>query len=850
MKKVDTYEIEDSKDFDTDNNAIDNAVEEAEGWEAPEVSKSSAFFTTFASKIYKDFNSGVRELYNNEARACRTARDQYGARPRIDIKIDVEERNFIMHGVDSLGISEEVFKQVIKVLGKSGNLSGNEVGQFGMGFVSYQMLTDFMVLNTWTREETEGSEYYTALCKEDLATKKIVEKEPTLDTHGTKLQMILKPNVVINEVIQTIKDCAKFSQIETNIEITNSDDDELPDQVMATEQYDSVNTWWVLNNNIRKYTHEREGIQEIQKLKGDSLYRRVKAINFIHNIAYEDDDIEFKAVLATTTNYEYDDKGKLKRAIGNVSVETGSDNRPYSYGDDEDDYKGNQTFLVGVPINTNFNSLSWDDNWLERILENCDWYVNIKNERVYKPNANRDDLERESTEAITKLLAKVIKESFKKYWLTSADDYRQTLNKPLYHSNLRSELSQRIIFDSMTNEVLDTLNDHYPTVGSQWGKSLESLIKDGKTIISLQSLRSDMMNMFVQHFKDDTLEFIRCKEHGKYDVLKQWGVIIGEEYKAEHKLKIKGAKKGKGSQTILNDKPVSLFNRHTWGGSAWGNRSWRNRKNYSSTIGEVNEQNELEPHRIIQFDNSKQNFENTKDFFNGYRYDGTRYEKGSILYCRARKGLTVDTPEQFVSWFEGKTLTTTEGDLTVRQLKQIDKDNKDIKVYYFEYGLPDKNTAEKLETVRELIKDSDHDTYKSAIIAWVDKDMMKRVGMYNGFKHGIGGYSSLKGSGLNIRGGTYSTEDSYMKIFKTILNDEFFENPHTQEVLTQGNGFETNCITRIINLHKHDKLFSNEYDRMILGIVLKAVRGGEIPNQTEETMTDILIKRLNLTGYE
>ena len=39
MKKVDTYEIEDSKDFDTDNNAIDNAVEEAEGWEAPEVSK-------------------------------------------------------------------------------------------------------------------------------------------------------------------------------------------------------------------------------------------------------------------------------------------------------------------------------------------------------------------------------------------------------------------------------------------------------------------------------------------------------------------------------------------------------------------------------------------------------------------------------------------------------------------------------------------------------------------------------------------------------------------------------------------------------------------------------------------
>ena len=89
-----------------------------------------------------------------------------------------------------------------------------------------------------------------------------------------------------------------------------------------------------------------------------------------------------------------------------------------------------------------------------------------------------------------------------------------------------------------------------------------------------------------------------------------------------------------------------------------------------------------------------------------------------------------------------------------------------------------------------------------------------------------------------------------MKIFKDILKDEFFKNPQTQEVLTNGNGFEENCITRIINLHKHDKLFSNEYDRMILGIVLKAVRAGDVANQTEETMTDILIKRLNLTGYE
>ena len=83
--------------------------------------------------LYAKPESGFRELFNNEARACRTARKHHNASPRIEVSIVPSERKLIIHGIDSMGMSMDRFLNIFTVLGRSDNFDGSECGQFGLG---------------------------------------------------------------------------------------------------------------------------------------------------------------------------------------------------------------------------------------------------------------------------------------------------------------------------------------------------------------------------------------------------------------------------------------------------------------------------------------------------------------------------------------------------------------------------------------------------------------------------------------------------------------------------------------------------------------------------------------------
>src|SRR5208282_2299331 len=83
--------------------------------------------------LYANPESGFRELYNNEARACRIAARHFGADPRIEIRVEPSARKLSIQGVDSLGISQEKFIQLYSVLGRSDNFDSREIGQWGLG---------------------------------------------------------------------------------------------------------------------------------------------------------------------------------------------------------------------------------------------------------------------------------------------------------------------------------------------------------------------------------------------------------------------------------------------------------------------------------------------------------------------------------------------------------------------------------------------------------------------------------------------------------------------------------------------------------------------------------------------
>ena len=64
--------------------------------------------------------------------------------------------------------------------------------------------------------------------------------------------------------------------------------------------------------------------------------------------------------------------------------------------------------------------------------------------------------------------------------------------------------------------------------------------------------------------------------------------------------------------------------------------------------------------------------------------------------------------------------------------------------------------------------------------------------------------------------------------------------------LSLGGVLESNLVERWLNDIKIEKLFTNEWDRLILDTMLTAVRNNDIKDESESSMTDIVIKRLNL----
>ena len=88
-------------------------------------------------ELYEKPSSGFRELFANELRACHTAKNKYGANPRIEVTINPFEKKLSIQGYDSMGMSTELFLNVGRYLGRSDNFSGKEPGQFGFGLAAY-----------------------------------------------------------------------------------------------------------------------------------------------------------------------------------------------------------------------------------------------------------------------------------------------------------------------------------------------------------------------------------------------------------------------------------------------------------------------------------------------------------------------------------------------------------------------------------------------------------------------------------------------------------------------------------------------------------------------------------------
>lgn len=556
--------------------------------------------------LYKDYKSGVRELFQNEARACRQARDKYNAKPKIKVNINPDSNSLIIQGIDSLGISEAVFDNVLRVLGVSGNTDGgNEVGQFGMGFASYTTLSDVVTVETWFRENRiDGSEQKYAFLGDNGIDFKVLP-EPELDTFGTKLSLTYNESCDTKGIVDMIEECAKFCGIKVELIIENGwhsyhkfGDKGIYELEIYGSLLEALETG--INNRCIK--------DKIFNPDGTRNWESHKRINYYKKVHIDNDDYEFVGLLAMTNSNSYD-----KRLGSTMSYH----------------------LLAGVPIEISFNPK----------ISFTDYALNIKNERKFMPTADRDRLTKEAEVAIQEQFDEVISTYFEDIHLDSIAEYVSSLDKPIYDNIYDYERVMDSDVYERTQTILNTLDKNFPVTNGRY-RTLKGMLNDNKPLVCMKALNSDYMARI--NTKLENAQFFRLKKdtHNYEEtvlILQQAGVIMGEQYIKDNKIRTLTKKEKNGNAKVIHaEKPIRIYNggyrTHHGDDKLFGQSKYYGKSYISTTIGKVNE----EAHDKMLIVDEKPIFNDLKDLL---------WETESpYVLLRDIKGLDKDEINVYSEW--------------------------------------------------------------------------------------------------------------------------------------------------------------------------------------------------------
>tara|TARA_R110002020_G_scaffold113246_6_gene260489 strand:+ start:1143 stop:3728 length:2586 start_codon:yes stop_codon:yes gene_type:complete len=548
---------------------------------------SETILRTLAERIYSDYNSAIRELYNNEARACRMARDQFHARPKIHITLNETDRKLIIHGIDSLGITKKIVGQVLRIVGKSSNMKGGEVGQFGMGFISYSLLTDMMILETNPRLGDE----YALICDGGMLFRKA--PQPNLGSYGTRLEMVLKDDIHLDELIKTFEACAEFSTIPTTIELETdisnnhysygSNSISYQEGTYECDQWNTIKDYIMEKSDVSNHINDgyMKDVKDVQDKVIDTVRtRRITAYKEIH---IDNEDYEFFGIIAyeqqrrIDTKYNEDYPQKYSWVDNN--------NVPYSSTNVTGRGEHKKVLLCKTPIKTDsyesHDGTSLDLDGLGNIF---DYVLNIKDERKFMPEANRDKLSRSATKKIITNVVDDIITLIDDWNVENVTEFNNTLTPVIYGGN-----SYRVkeLLNDTTKNIMEMLDRRFSTVNNKYGQRIGDLLASGSKIIYLRSLRADVMGVLRDHFEPTSVVFIRNNNHYNNNLLEQFKILDGDVYKREHKLKV-SKDKVQSDGVTNNHIRLTIYSLGGYRGNTYGFGRNRYKSKTTNTIGEIN----------------------------------------------------------------------------------------------------------------------------------------------------------------------------------------------------------------------------------------------------------------------
>ena len=428
--------------------------------------------------LYEKPSSGLRELFANEARACRTAKREHSASPVIEVTMNKLSRKLVIHGSDSMGIEQDLFVDVVRYLGRSNNFDGKETGQFGFGLASYTCLSDIMILETFSRITDEK---YAVMGKGGVGFQ--ILPKPVMDSYGTKITMTLKESIDMDELAVDLEKFAIFCGIDVYL---------IVDGETIRYRYDAG-------------VHKLDGMTFEEKVNSDKFESYGSKILSETKVKIHGDgfDLYGRFVFRGRPNTNESTPQAANRVI---------------------DYSTQNVLLLGLPVDFKIE------------FPFSSYILNITNERKYKPTPDRERLTEDSSKRLLKAVNQALVEFFKKDEIKSVDDFTGHkheflyLNKNYYgiHDYLVDEVKDMLYF--LETEII-TSDDTRTTIGN--------VHKTGK-LINVKSLRSIKVSVLKEKIPNAVI--FRAIPYNNAESLRlvrnpQFGVINGDEYLKVNKIK-------------------------------------------------------------------------------------------------------------------------------------------------------------------------------------------------------------------------------------------------------------------------------------------------------------------------
>lgn len=662
--------------------AVAEALNHAEDEESFDFNEA-AVFRRLASDIYSSDQAGVREPLMNSMAAVIKAKRRFNIRnPFIEVKAQDGEQVTLEIRDNGIGITEEVFNNILSVIGVSATRDeGDLPGKYGMGFLACYLLVGVsdgaFILSTNPRGTDEGP--YSYVFKPGIY-RRIDDKDYNhlLDDneHGTSIQFFCKDDISIGDIRSWVSDQSEYSPVPIMYEEKDRSGD-----IDYTEDYGVMNIEDLYNDEYPVLSSENEyyevitspGIENNQIVLISAPVRMRGSRNLSSKIPWkvclrlkQEDGVVIEGPnegLSPVEDKEYNSLTETEQS-GKI---------PESDLTEED-------ICLPKPTGTR-ERVDREDDFIEHVNEN----LKLEYQKEVERTINTFDPEEESFESLERIKQSILYRFFN-LCKQGSDENQDDMDSSDVRDNINSECdSDNIEISDNFCEFILTMSREVPVLTERGGvgrskynrkyayEVYEDYEKTYMTTVASNSWKTSLVN---QEDADSTI--IRLESAGLYDMFEdqlEWVPLKNITRKTavdivdlnEEEIESIIPERGSGSSG------TSDLTIHYDGGGR-DTKKCTLEETVNSYRGEFEKSGFRDSEALIVF--SQTGDKNISDY-----YEVAKDDTCNIVNCRKSQAETLTEnsecafgPDQYISEIEKQSIETSVGKRTIKDLKEMNRD--------------------------------------------------------------------------------------------------------------------------------------------------------------------------------